>query len=155
MLKGTNRHIVERIQRFNEGCYSDKSLKLKYEKISHDSFSFLRGTCHLYYEDWATDSPLNQAPAAWICGDLHYENFGSYKGDNRLVYFDINDFDEAVLAPCTWDMSRLLTSILVGATASQVSQLDAIALCEATLAAYVTALSKGQICTVERETAAN
>jgi len=25
--------------------------------------------------------------------------FCSYKGDNRLVYFDINDFDEAALAP--------------------------------------------------------
>jgi uncharacterized protein (DUF2252 family) len=41
-------------------------------------------------------------------------NGRSYKGDNRLVYFDINDFDEGVLAPASWDLLRMLASILVG-----------------------------------------
>ncbi|NJK53097.1 MAG: DUF2252 family protein, partial [Leptolyngbyaceae cyanobacterium SU_3_3] len=68
-----------------------------------NAFVFLRGSCHLFYEDLPTDSRLDAAPHTWICGDLHLQNFGSYKGDDRLVYFDINDFDEAALAPCTWD----------------------------------------------------
>jgi hypothetical protein len=34
---------------------------------------------------------------------FHIENFGSYKGDNRLVYFDIGDFDESLLGPSAWD----------------------------------------------------
>src|SRR3954447_19743116 len=78
-----------------------------------DSFAFLRGTCHLFYEDWPSTSALNNAPAAWLCGDLHLENFGSYKGDNRLVYFDLNDFDEAALAPACWELVRMVTSIFV------------------------------------------
>ena len=63
--------------------------------MCEDAFAFLRSTCHLFYEDWPADTPLNEAPLAWICGHLHLENFGTFKGDNRLAYFDINDFDEA------------------------------------------------------------
>ncbi len=48
------------------------------------------------------------------------ENFGSYKGDNRQVYFDINDFDEGALAPASWDLVRLLASIQCGADALRV-----------------------------------
>jgi uncharacterized protein (DUF2252 family) len=96
---------------------------------------------------------LNAAPAVWVCGDLHLENFGSYKGDNRLSYFDINDFDEAALAPCSWDLTRFLTSILVGARTLQVNEPEALALCNCALDAYASALSIGHAHTVERETA--
>ena len=33
---------------------------------------------------------------------------------NRLTYFDMNDFDEAILGPATWDLWRFLASALVG-----------------------------------------
>jgi uncharacterized protein (DUF2252 family) len=87
------RHIFERIQQFNQGRDPER-LQLKYQKMRANAFAFLRGTCHLFYQDWAEanpglTSPLNQAPSVWLCGDLHLENFGSYKGNNRLVYFDI------------------------------------------------------------------
>ena len=68
--------------------------------MASDPFYFFRGTAHLFYEDLVnTEAALPGQPLTWVCGDLHIENFGSYKGDNRLVYFDINDFDEANLAP--------------------------------------------------------
>src|SRR6202166_307112 len=82
--------------------------------MSQNAFRFFRGTCHLFYEDLSKQNPLYQYPLTWICGDLHLENFGSYKGDNRLVYFDLNDFDEALLAPATWELARIITSIFVG-----------------------------------------
>ena len=104
--------VVERIQQFNHNR-KPELLTLKYQMMRQNAFAFLRGTCHLFYEDFPAHSPLNLAPPVWICGDLHLENFGSYKGNDRLVYFDINDFDEAVLAPCTWDLARFLTAILV------------------------------------------
>src|SRR3954465_4657333 len=107
--KGT---VAERIRAFNAGRRPEL-LERKYKAIRADAFTFLRGTCHLFYEDWPAGSPLNAAPPAWISGDLHLENFGSYKGDNRLVYFDINDFDEAALGGATWDLSRLITSIFL------------------------------------------
>lgn len=55
------------------------------------------------------------APAVWSCGDLHLENFGSFKADNGLTQFDINDFDESALAPATWELVRFVTSVLIGA----------------------------------------
>ena len=76
------------------------------------AFAFMRGTCHLFYDQLPRSGVFKSAPPVWVCGDLHLENFGSYKGDNRLVYFDINDFDEAALAPVSWDLVRLLTSLL-------------------------------------------
>ena len=67
---------------------------MKLARMRASPFVFLRGTCHRFYERLPNDGPLAKAPLAWICGDAHLENFGTYKGDTRLAYFDINDFDE-------------------------------------------------------------
>jgi uncharacterized protein (DUF2252 family) len=148
----TQRNVVERIVNFNQGRDPDR-LTLKYHEMRADAFAFLRGTSHLFYQDWPADSSLNDAPPAWICGDLHLENFGSFKGDNRLTYFDINDFDEAVLAPATWDLARFITSVLVGTKTLDVNQSEAIALCHCFLDNYITALQDGKARWVERDTA--
>ena len=148
----TQRNFIERILIFNQGRDPDR-LILKYRAMRTDAFAFLRGTCHLLYQDWPTNSPLNDAPPAWICGDLHLENFGSFKGENRLTYFDINDFDEAALAPATWELARFLTSVLVGAKTLEVNRSEAIALCHCFLDSYIAALQDGKALWVERATA--
>ncbi|MEP6726109.1 MAG: DUF2252 family protein [Bacteroidota bacterium] len=94
--------LIERIKAFNEGRLEDM-LQVKYAKMAENSFCFFRGTCHLFYEDLSKEKDFPTSPNAWICGDLHLENFGSFKSDNRLVYFDLNDFDEAVLAPAAFE----------------------------------------------------
>ncbi|MEO6863127.1 MAG: DUF2252 family protein [Microcoleus sp.] len=144
--------VVERIEKFNQGR-NQQRLLLKYKAMSSNSFVFFRGTCHLFYEDWPENSVLNDAPPVWVCGDLHLENFGSYKGDNRLVYFDINDFDEGCLAPATWEIARFLTSVLVGANTIGVNQSEAITLCYSFLNAYSNALALETARTVEAATA--
>ncbi|NOT63338.1 MAG: DUF2252 domain-containing protein [Acidobacteria bacterium] len=147
-----NDELTQRILRFNRGRHP-QLLRLKYDKMRMNAFIFLRGTCHLFFADWPQKSILNEAPRVWICGDLHLENFGSYKGDNRLVYFDMNDFDEAALAPCTWDLARLMISTLVGAESLGFKESTALALCEHYLEAYVKALATGRSRYVEQETA--
>lgn len=144
--------VVDRIQQFNQGR-NPNLLSLKYRNMRQDIFAFLRGTCHLFYEDWPVDATLNAVPPVWVCGDLHLENFGSYKGDDRLVHFDINDFDEAALAPCTWDLARFLTSILAAAHTLQIDGNDAQALCQNFLAVYTTVLAKGQVGVVSPDSA--
>ena len=143
---------LQRITAYNYGRDPER-LRRKYAAMRADAFAFLRGTCHLFYEDWPHTSPLNDAPRTWICGDLHLENFGSYKGDNRLTYFDLSDFDESVLAPCTWDVARFLTSVLVGAHTLQIESRLALALCTVFLQAYAIALADGKARWVERATA--
>jgi uncharacterized protein (DUF2252 family) len=88
-------------------------VQLKYDLMSENPFRFFRGTCHLFYEDLAAAKPLPLSPLAWTCGDLHIENCGSFRGENGLVYFDLNDFDEALLAPAAYEVVRLVTSIFV------------------------------------------
>jgi uncharacterized protein (DUF2252 family) len=147
----TQADVLSAIQDNNAGRDPER-LALKYAKMAESSFVFLRGACHLFYEG-LPDSPLfRDAPLAWCCGDLHFENFGSYKGDNRQVYFDINDFDEAALAPASWDIVRLLTSIQCGADALRVTRVEALAVSQACLAAYRGALINGKPLWVERET---
>jgi uncharacterized protein (DUF2252 family) len=146
--------VFERIQQFNQ-TRDPQLVALKYQKMQEDksAFTFLRGTCHLFYQDWPTATPLNTAPLTWICGDLHLENFGTYKGDNRLTYFNINDFDEAALAPCTWELARFLTSVLIAAQSLDLDESSALMLCDRFLQSYTLALTTGQARTVERETA--
>lgn len=144
--------VWERVETFNRGRDPER-LSSKYLRMQLDCFTFMRGTAHLYYQDWPLDSPLNEAPLAWICGDLHLENFGCYKGDNRLSYFDLNDFDEGVLAPCTWDLSRFLCSLLVGAQGLGVDSSQALALCENFLDSYCRELGEGKARWIERATA--
>jgi uncharacterized protein (DUF2252 family) len=128
---------------------------MKYAKMAQSPFSFLRGACHLFYESLPDTLPFRTAPLAWCCGDLHFENFGSYKGGNRLVYFDINDYDEAALAPVTWDIIRLLTSIRCGANALKATPAEARAASQSCLQAYRDALINGKPLWVERETASD
>src|SRR5204862_7641101 len=99
------------------------------------------------------DSLRSGCALAWICGDLHLENFGTYKGDNRLAYFDINDFDESALAPITWDLTRFVTSLRL---ASKLYDLDAETseiLEEAFLTAYQLSILEGKPRWIERATA--
>jgi len=128
-------NIIGEIIRNNAGRDPER-LAMKYAKMAQSPFIFLRGACHLFYDALPDSHLFRDSPLAWCCGDLHFENFGSYKGDNRLVYFDINDYDEAALAPVTWDIIRLLTSIQCGADALNATHAEALAVSQTCLDEY-------------------
>lgn len=144
--------VVQGIKAFNDGRDPER-LAMKYKNMRSSPFVFLRGTCHLFYERLPKSKLFEKSPLTWVCGDLHLENFGSFKGDNRQVYFDLNDFDEASLAPCTWELVRLLSSILIGAESLGVNPSEALCLCNEFLDAYAACLADGKARWVERETA--
>ncbi|WNC92253.1 DUF2252 domain-containing protein [Paraburkholderia sp. FT54] len=144
--------IASTIASFNAGRDPER-LAMKYKAMRTSPFVFLRGTCHLFYERLPRDKVFDDAPPVWICGDMHLENFGSYKADNRLIYFDNNDFDEACLAPNLYELVRLLTSVLVGASDLKLSRAQALALCHTALQAYGAALAYGKSRWIEGETA--
>lgn len=104
---------AELILDFNRGREAER-LSRKYAAMRQDAFQFLRGTCHLFHQRMSEHGLAPDGPRAWLCGDLHLENVGTYLGDNGLVYFDVSDFDEAALAPFAWDILRLATSVLAG-----------------------------------------
>src|SRR5689334_6608570 len=102
--------LEQRIKEFHRDR-NQPTLALKYKLMAENEFTFYRATCHLFYEDLHSEPALGQGPLVWACGDLHLENFGSYRAFNGLTYFDINDFDEAMLAPACWELGRFLCSI--------------------------------------------
>jgi uncharacterized protein (DUF2252 family) len=144
--------VAEQIIAFNKGRDPER-LRMKLRAMRTSAFVFLRGTCHLFYANLTRDPLLWDTPVTWLCGDLHLQNMGTYKGDNGLIYFDINDFDEAALGPCTWDVLRLLTSILVGMPTLKVNEPEALALCHCLLNSYAGALAEGKARWVESELA--
>jgi uncharacterized protein (DUF2252 family) len=143
-----SRSVLDRIAQFNRNYPPDR-IALKYAAMAASPFGFLRGTCHLFYE---VETPL-EAPLVWSCGDLHLQNFGTYKGDDRTVYFDINDFDEAALAPASWDLARWLTSLSLAAPDLDLDPSDLPALQTLFLNSYLAALISQKAKTLTKDTA--
>lgn len=148
----TIRSVPDRILAFNDGRDPER-LRRKYKAMAKSAFAFFRGTCHLFWEDWEGGRVLDRAPLAWACGDLHFENFGAFKGDNRLDYFDLNDFDECALAPCTRDPVRCASSLVLAAREAKLPAREARKLCATFLEDYVAALRDGRVRWLERDTA--
>ncbi|PTR00083.1 uncharacterized protein (DUF2252 family) [Mucilaginibacter yixingensis] len=144
--------LEERLKIFNQGLLPNK-VQLKYEAMAENAFRFFRGTCHLFYEDLAAAEPLPLSPLAWICGDQHIENFGSYKGDNKLVYFDLNDFDEALLAPASYETVRMVTSIFIAFDNLDFEEEKALKMAQLFLKTYSATLAKGKAISIEPRTA--
>lgn len=142
-------NLVQEILHHHQGRDPER-LALKYQAMRASSYAFLRGTAHLFYAHLPQTTLLEQMPPVWLCGDLHLENFGSFEGDNGLVYFDINDFDEAVMGPAGWDLARLLVSVFVAAGTIGINEAEAVALCHSYLDAYATALANGKAGWIER-----
>lgn len=86
----------------------------KYRKMAATPFAFYRGSAALFYADMARDDdPFanDKTSRVWIQGDLHADNFGTYMNSQGVLVFDVNDFDEAYVAPFTWDIKRLAASL--------------------------------------------
>lgn len=144
--------VFQRIARFNKDRLPE-IVKLKYKTMALNSFSFFRGSCHLFYEDLSKANLMPASPLAWVCGDLHLENFGSFKGDDHQVYFDLNDFDEAILAPVSWELVRMVTSIFVAFDNLALSEDYALKVSRKFLNTYASTLTKGKAIAVDPRTA--
>ncbi len=126
---------------------------LKYKAISEGPHRFFRGTNHLFVEHIAKEVVLKNVPFTYVCGDMHLENFGSYKGNSGLVYFDINDFDEACIAPCTFDLVKLCVSVYLMGQELNFSEEESLSICNSFLDSYKQAILNGHASRLENATA--
>jgi uncharacterized protein (DUF2252 family) len=133
----------------------DGIFERKIERMRVSPLAFLRGSAPLFYEILAARPDLARGPAGvgWIAGDLHLENFGAYRADEHSfekghksgerVVFDLNDFDEAIVAPWRYDVLRLVTSVILGGRAAGEDGVGAIALATSMVNAYVATACEG------------
>jgi uncharacterized protein (DUF2252 family) len=125
-------------------------LTMKLKLLRQDPFAFFRGTNPLFLDLLPRSHPLFRAPSMLVCGDLHLENFGAFKGDNRLVYFDINDFDDACRAPFTIDIVRFIAGIYLAAHGLELDRQQAKRLVQHFVLAYRESVADGKARWIER-----
>ena len=109
-------NIVKSTRRFEEwlGQHTHlvkPDLRLKHQRMAESPFPFFRATFYRWMQLWPeVCSDLAKAPHLLSVGDLHVENFGTWRDlEGRLVW-GVNDFDEAAVLPYTVDLVRLATS---------------------------------------------
>jgi uncharacterized protein (DUF2252 family) len=87
-------------------------LDRKHVKMAGSAFDFLRAT----YWRWCEHAPdLPDTPVVLSVGDIHVENFGTWRDVEGRLVFGVNDFDEAAPMPWPHDLLRLLASAVMGA----------------------------------------
>jgi hypothetical protein len=88
-----------------------QDVALKHSEMARDSFSFLRATFYRWAQLWRSVCPeLASAPAPLAVGDLHVENFGTWRDTEGRLIWGVNDFDEAHTMPYANDLVRLAVS---------------------------------------------
>jgi len=91
-----------------------KDLRLKHEQMRSAVFPFLRATYYRWAQTWAEIcGAVAEAPKTLAVGDLHVENFGTWRDIEGRLIWGINDFDEAWPLPYTNDLIRLAASVLL------------------------------------------
>src|SRR5262249_6196132 len=96
-------------------CQLDRrALVIKEEKMGKSAFAFLRGTFFRWpYYLKAIEPRVLKVPAVLCVGDIHLENYGTWRDAEGRLVWGINDFDEAAELPFTSDLVRLAASALL------------------------------------------
>jgi hypothetical protein len=89
-------------------------LQLKHERMRSDPFAFLRATYYRWAQIWPeVCEAAARAPKVLAVGDLHVENFGTWRDVEGRLIWGINDFDEVSRLPYTNDLIRLAVSAVL------------------------------------------
>ena len=114
-------------------------LTFKHEQMRSAPFPFLRATYYRWAQVWEEICPeAAKAPMVLGVGDLHIENFGTWRDIEGRLIWGINDFDETWRLPYTNDLIRLAASALLApATCGAKPAVDAL------LKGYTDALAAG------------
>jgi hypothetical protein len=123
----------------------EKALTFRRQALAADAFAFLRGTFYWWLVRWdeLMPAPVREAPAILAVGDLHMENFGTWRDAEGRLVWGINDFDEAHPFPITMDLVRLATSVLLAIGEGHLDS-DRRAACATLLEGYHANLVKPQ-----------
>jgi hypothetical protein len=88
-----------------------RDLQFKHQQMSVGLFPFLRATYYRWAQIWPeVCGDLAAAPVVLGVGDLHVENFGTWRDSEGRLIWGINDFDETWPLPYTNDLVRLAAS---------------------------------------------
>jgi uncharacterized protein (DUF2252 family) len=120
-------NIVKATRQFEAwlGRHTDivqKDLHLKHRNMKAAIFPFLRATYYRWAQLWPKVCPdLTKAPRVLAVGDLHVENFGTWRDCEGRLIWGVNDFDEAWPLAYPNDLVRLAVSAHLAAQAGHLA----------------------------------
>jgi hypothetical protein len=116
---------------------------LKHQRMRESPFVFLRGTFYRWIELLPeVCAEVMDAPRVLAIGDLHIENFGTWRDHEGRLVWGVNDLDEAASLPYVNDLVRLATSAAL-ATRTTRLRLSVGGICDALLDGYLASLHSG------------
>jgi len=122
----------------------EPDLAYKHEQMRADPFLFFRATFYRWAQLWPQVCPrLAEARRVFAVGDLHLENFGTWRDAEGRLVWGVNDFDEAFPAAFTNDLVRLAVSTLLAARSSTHFQLKPREICHQLSNGYRKAVERG------------
>jgi uncharacterized protein (DUF2252 family) len=113
----------DHIHRFNKSL-EPRAREKKNSILARSPFDFFLGTNQLFWADFGESEWLNafgggKGTRIWISGDLHCDNFGSFADATGRLVYDLNNFEQSIVADYQYDLWRLGTSLVLLGRKSQ------------------------------------
>jgi uncharacterized protein (DUF2252 family) len=112
---------------------------VRHGRMMVSPFTFYRGAAKIMAAD-LTDTPVAGLDAQ-LCGDAHLSNFGLFASPERVLLFDVNDFDETLPGPFEWDVKRMAASFAIAGRNNGFAKADTRAATLASVRAYREAMA--------------
>jgi uncharacterized protein (DUF2252 family) len=107
---------------------------VRHGRMMVSPFTFYRGAATVMAADLA-GTPVAGLEVQ-LCGDAHLSNFGLFASPERLLLFDLNDFDETLPGPFEYDVKRMAASFAVAGRNNGFAKADTRAATLASVRAY-------------------
>jgi uncharacterized protein DUF2252 len=114
-------------------------IPVRHGRMMVSPFTFYRGAAKIMAADLA-GTPVAGLEAQ-LCGDAHLSNFGGFASPERVLLFDVNDFDETLPGPFEYDVKRMAASFTIAARNNGFSPADTRAVTLESVRAYRAAMA--------------
>ena len=95
---------------------------VRHGRMMVSPFTFYRGAAKIMAADLAGTPTAGLR--VQLCGDAHLSNFGVFASPERVMLFDLNDFDETLPGPFEYDVKRMAASFTIAARNNGFSSKD-------------------------------
>jgi uncharacterized protein (DUF2252 family) len=113
---------------------------VRHGRMMTSAFTFYRGAAKIMATDLA--NTVTAGLNVQLCGDAHLSNFGVYASPERVLMFDLNDFDETLPGPFEYDVRRLSASFTIAAHNNGFTASDVRSVTLASVTAYREAMAQ-------------
>ena len=128
--------------------YRKRDIKKKHKKMAKDAFSSCARPIGVGRKRSRKCAPTsNVGPDVLAVGDIHVENFGTWRDREGRLIWGVNDFDEAAKMPHAHDIVRLATSGIL----AEVTGISGKVICDNILQGYREGVGNPQPFVLDRE----